>query len=383
MSNSISPQASNVNTVSVPEKRLRCAFIGCGGISLNYLRIYRELPWVQVDFCVDTVLSHASEAAELVSSNQKVPARVSRDYREALTEDVDVVIINTPNHLHREHALAALAANKHILLQKPVASTFEDGLAILRAAEEKKAEGIVAGMYMSYLEQPAIQELIAMAGQGCFGSISQLHGRLMHTGGMRWSEQSAPGWRASLNQTGGGTFIQLAVHYIRLFRYISKEKIIAVNGYTTNLFSPGLEGEDTAAAVLQLESGGCATLNLSWCSTGEELSIHGTEGSAVYSDNTDLILSTQNDWRGRYVQYKGGERMSFPFPPVDMGDAWSPFNQHTLFLDAVRNQEAPPVPLLDGVEDMAVIAAFYQSARIGQWVPVGSVNANLSPEKIT
>ena len=357
-------------------KKLRCALIGCGGVSLHYLRVYRELPWVQVDYCVDVELSKAQEASEIVSAHQATPARVATDYRDCLTDEVDVVIINTPNHLHVEHTLAALAADKHVLLQKPVATTLEEGLTLLRAAEAKRGMGIKAGLYMSYLEHPAIQELIAMSRSGIFGDVTQMHGRLMHTGGMDWSRQRTAGngsWRGSVRQTGGGAFIQLAVHHLRLFRLLSGQTVTAVNGFTSNLHCPGIEGEDTASAVFSFASGGCATLNVSWCSSGEELSVHGTEGSATYLDNTGLTVNAKKAFRGRSLEYFAGTRQQFSFPPVDTGDANSPFNQHSLFLNAVRTGADPPVTLRAGVEDMAVISSFYEAVRTGRTISVPSV----------
>lgn len=365
-------------------RKLRCAIIGCGEISFCYLPVYRDLPWVEVTHCVDIIQSRAEEASQLVSQKQARPAEVISNYMVAVESDADIVIINTPNHLHVEHAIAALNASKHVLLQKPVAPSYEDSLTLLRVANVQRQRGILAGMYMSYLEQPAIQEIISMARTGIFGEITQLHGRLMHAGGLRWSQESITQrntdqtlWRSSIQQTGGGAFIQLAVHYIRLFRSISKERIVAVKGYAGNLHCPGLEGEDTASAIFHFESGACATVDLSWCSPGEELSVHGTEGSAVFLNNSCMTLHAQKDWRGDHIQYKGGGSKTFTFKIVDMGDAESPFNQHRRFMRAVIDGREPDVPLSAGVEDMAVVSAFYESVRTGQTAKVPLEHGNL------
>jgi predicted dehydrogenase len=364
---------------------LRCAIIGCGEVTRQYLRAYRDLDWVQVTYCVDICIDRAQQAARAVSEGQAAPARASADYRMALGPDVDVVLISTPNHLHSEHAIAAMKAGKHVLLQKPVAPTFEQSLEILRAAREHRRRGVCSGVYMSYLEQPAIQEIIAMARQECFGRLTQMHGRVMHRAGLDWSRQKSEEkaghanlWRSSIEQTGGGAFIQLAVHYLRLFRLICGEPIVSVRGYLANLQCLSLEGEDTASALLEFASGACATLNLSWCSTGEDLSLSGTEGTATYLDNRDLTIQMQRDWHGDRILYAGGNRATYHFEAVDLGNALSPLNQHALFLQAVRWGGEIAVPLRDGVEDMAVVSAFYKSVRSGRVEPVPEIPKDLA-----
>ena len=131
---------------------------------------------------------------------------------------------------------------------------------------------------MSYFNQPVVHDLRGMVQAGCFGKITQVHMRLMHPGGLVWSAQASdgsPSWRCSIAQTGGGAFIQLAVHSIRIVSWILDEGVKRVQGFASNRMCLGLEGEDSAVAILELDLGTFATLNMSWCASGEELSIHG------------------------------------------------------------------------------------------------------------
>jgi predicted dehydrogenase len=116
-----------------PEK-LRVAFIGCGGIAEHYLNVYRDLDWVELVACMDAEITRATHAtlllADLQSTKQQPHATTALN--DALADDVDVVVINTPNHLHLEQSLAAFAAGKHVLLQKPVAANLADAEAIVK-----------------------------------------------------------------------------------------------------------------------------------------------------------------------------------------------------------------------------------------------------------
>jgi len=119
---------------------MRIAFVGCGGIADHYLSVYRDTEWVEVVTCVDADHARAERAAAMLGDSPfgKPKPRAAGDFADAVSADVALVVINTPNHLHREQAVAALEAGKHVLLQKPVAATLADAEAIARAASEAR-----------------------------------------------------------------------------------------------------------------------------------------------------------------------------------------------------------------------------------------------------
>lgn len=367
-------------------KTLRTAFIGCGGIANHYLQVYRDLAGVEMMVCVDARLDCAQQA--VVQLGEKSPARAATDFNAALIENVDLVVINTPNHLHREQTLAALAAGKAVLLQKPVAATLDDAEAIAEAAEQAKLRGIVSGLYLSYFDQPLMHDLRAMVQSGWFGEIAHLYARLMHRGGLALSRQIQSGqgnWRASIAQTGGGCFIQLAVHYVHLFRWMMESPVVRVMAMAKNQHCPGVEGEDIACAILEFANGALATLDMAWNTAGEQLSIHGTRGTCEYIGNQTLLLdSSAGAFHGHVVRYEGQSGLTSPSapgaaarqqvstviaPPLD--DIHNPFNQHRMFLEAVREGREPFVSIASGVEDLRVVQAVYESAQTGAAVVIG------------
>lgn len=363
--------------------KLRVAFVGCGGVAAHYLSVYRNLDWAQVVACIDSQRGGAAEsAAKLLSQGKDNTAPlITDDYAAALADNVDVVVINTPNHLHHAQAIAALEAGKHVLLQKPVAPTIKEAAEIASAAQ--RAQGL-SGLYMSYFDQPLLHDLKEMIAAGWFGSVGHFYARLMHRWGMVWSEQARTGqgtWRGAATQTGGGCFVQLAVHFIHLMEWMTHDRIVRATAITKHLHCPGLEGEDVASAILEFESGAMATLDMAWCFHGEQFSIHGTEGSAEYINNRVLILeSSTHSFKGRVVNYTaapstgalsptGAPQTTEVIPPT-MGDHTNPLNQHRAFLEAVRDGVAPFVPIASGVNDLRVVAAVYESARRGYTVAV-------------
>jgi predicted dehydrogenase len=354
---------------------LNVSIVGCGGMAAHYLPVYRDLDWVRVVSCVDTNLESAAKAAQMFGCAS------TADFAAALKPEVDVVLISTPNSDHRPQAVAAMEAGKHVLLQKPVAAKLADAEAI-GAAAARSAKTV--GLYMSYFDQPLIHDLREMVRIGWLGDVAQCYARLMHKGGMSWSQQAlagTPTWRGSLEGTGGGCFIQLAVHYIHIFEWATGAKVVRATGFTRNLHCPGLEGEDLACAVLQLDSGAMITLDTAWCAHGEELSVFGTLGRFEYRNNLRLALaSSAGPFRGRVATYEGGaveafggaqgEERQCEIAPPGFGDVANPLNQHRLFLEAARDGTAAPVSIESGVRDMRIVAAVYESARTGRAVEV-------------
>ncbi len=364
----------------------RIAFVGCGGIADHYLKVYRDLEWVKVVTCVDAALDHALRAAERISNGAHTP-RATTKFEDALGEDVDTVVINTPNHLHREQAVAALEAGKHVLLQKPVAATLADAEVIAKAAAHAAHRGTISGLYLSYFDQPLMHDLRDMVRCGWFGDIAHLYARLMHRGGLVLSQQIRDGqknWRASAAQTGGGCFIQLSVHYIHLFAWMMDASVVRVTGVSKKLHCPGVEGEDLACAILEFDNGALATLNTAWCAAGEQLAVQGTRGTAEYIGNQTLLLdSDAGQFTGRVINFTGGSASSVPGAPgasvtqqvitvhaPRLDDLSNPYNQHRLFLEAVRENRPPPVSIASGVEDLRVVAAVYESMKTGRAVSV-------------
>jgi predicted dehydrogenase len=357
---------------------VRCAFVGCGGVAENYWNIYRDLDWVHVTVLVDIDRASLERAHAYFSATRPRP-RISTNFRDALASDVDLVLVNTPNYLHREQAVAAMAAGKHVLLQKPIAHTLADAYAILDAERRATTK---CGVYMSYLDHPLFYDLAGMYRSGWFGSPVQFYARYMHRGGLVWSSESEPGWRTSIEKIGGGVFIQLGVHYIHLFRFISGLEPVSVMGVKDNVYCPNFDGEDIATAVFNYEQGVKATLDTAWTAHGEEISIHGTLGSATYFGNRWLILEgNAAAFEGEVIQAGPDRPALFEIPAVGMG-VNQPWNQHRRFLESIRDDTPVPVTLESAIDDLAAVAALYEASATDSRVLLADVTARAIADKV-
>ncbi len=255
---------------------LSVVIVGCGGFSRNYLPVYRHLPGLKVAACIDADPAVARAQAELLRAE-----KAGSDFALALDTPADYAVLSTPNHLHVEQAGALLRGGKHVLMQKPMARTLEEGKRLFDCLREQPGRKL--GLYMSMLDFGFWWELReVLRHESPLGRVVQVSMRLGHTGGLRWNQEEMNLWRFSIDKTGGGAFIMLGVHYIHFLRWLLGLRITRVLAQTANLHCPRVEGEDVCQIQGELENGGLFQLSVAWNSQGEHFSIYGTNGSMHY-----------------------------------------------------------------------------------------------------
>jgi predicted dehydrogenase len=333
------------------------ALVGCGGVVRLYRKLYGRLPGVRVAVAIDVDEAEARQAAAESGAD-----RASIDFSDALSNEIDVVVISTPNDLHLEQAVAALNAGKHVLLQKPMARTVAECDEILAAA---RASGKTLGIYMNMLDHPLYRDFQAMAQSGYLGEVALVSARLAHRGGLIW-QGGEKNWRSSKARTGGGAFVQLAAHYHHLIRWILDDTIVRVQAFMKNIACPHLEGDDLGMAHLELASGAYADVQTSWCVQEEHLSILGTRGAIHYRDNRTVeYLGEGGPFNGRTLKLegRGAQEIITPLTPPEWDDVNNPFNQHRRFFSALAEGRKPDVTGEVGREDVRILQACYQSAQ--------------------
>jgi predicted dehydrogenase len=342
---------------------LGIALIGCGGMAKNYRDNYVSIPGTRYRLVVDV----NAEVAEQVAAEFGVE-RWSTDWRDALADDVHIVDISTPNHLHTEPAVALLGAGKHVILQKPMAPTVAECRQIVEAA---KASGTKAGVYMSDLEDPLVWDMREIVRGGYIGQVTGVRARYAHRGGLR-AQPAETNWRGSAEKTGGGAFMQLSIHHTNLISWMLDDTISSVMGYAKNLMCPNIGGDDLTSCVAEFEKTGVlGVFESAWNADGTCLELYGSEGSVKMRGGqgapTEVVLN--RPFRGRIINVENTERTMVP---ANHGHARSenPLNQHIAFVVAVRDGLPIPVPAEIGLFDVAVVKAVYHSAETGRRVAI-------------
>jgi len=342
------------------QSSLQVAMVGCGGVARRYRKTYASLPNVKVTVTVDIDEVEASHAARDVGG-----ARPSTRFEDALAAGIDAVVLTTPNDLHAQQAIAALDAGKHVLLQKPMAPTMAECDAILAA---RQRSGKTLGIYMNLLDHPLFHDFHRMVREGYLGKIALYSARLAHRGGLQWAGADK-NWRASSNRTGGGSFIQLGVHYQHVMRLLLGTTVTRVQAFSRNVACPQLEGDDLTLAQYELASGALGEIQTAWCVQEEHVSVLGTKGSIHYRDNRRVeYVGEGGPFQGEALTLRGDgkpEVVEECLAP-EWDDARNAHNQHRRFFEALLAGRPPDVTGEEGREDVRLVEACYRAAKEGK-----------------
>lgn len=206
---------------------VRYGIIGVGAVTLRaHLPVLNMMDDVQVVALCNPSRSGLDRGAALC---RRTPALLE-DYRELLSRpDVDAVVIATPGHTHREMTLAALAAGKHVMCEKPMATTEEDCFAI-QAAARSAGTILQYGMELRYSDLYAKMAEIILGGQ--IG-----HPRMLFCKEFRWPMlPGSGGWRHD-DARSGGTLLEKNCHHFDLFNWFAASRpvrVVAMGGSDVN-----------------------------------------------------------------------------------------------------------------------------------------------------
>jgi len=338
-------------------RKVKLAIAGRGCEARFYIDHYSEMPQAEVAIVQDII----EEKAQASAARFGVPKWTTK-FEDLLEEPgVDLIDVSTPNHLHAPQTLAALEAGKHVFVQKPMAPRVEECQQMIAAAKQARRK---LGIYMSGLEDPIHHDLKRMVEEKCFGIITGVRSRSAHRGGLFYPPKGQH-WRGSVEKTGGGSFMQLAIHSLNLWQWILGAEIVRVCAFSKNLLCQDkVEGDDVTLAVVEFANGILGTVESSWCTDGNVLEIHGTEGRFLRQGG-ELYVESSHTFQGEVIHYTA------PGKPMRKSHAQlaertrslaEKYCQHRAFVTAILNNEEPPVPGEIGLRDVSLVEAVYRSA---------------------
>jgi len=218
----------------------RIGVIGAGGIvRASHLPAYRSVGWDVVH-----IASRTMETAQAAADEFDIPA-VSDDFGDVIADgDVEVVDISLPPHLHREVAEAALAAGKHVMIQKPMAATLDDAVAIVAAAEQS---GLKLAVNQNGRWDPAIRACHELIERDVFGPLvtASFELRTRQPWQSFWED---PELYPRLMMLG------MSIHHLDQFRYLFGDPV-EITAVTSTYPGQPWAGDSIALYALRYESG--------------------------------------------------------------------------------------------------------------------------------
>lgn len=282
---------------------LNIGIIGCGKIAtLRHIPEYAENPHTRLVAFQDAVPERAAEAAAPYGATVYASAA-------ALLADpaIDAVSICAANAAHASLTIAALEAGKHVLCEKPMATTLAECDAMVEASR-KTGHLLMLGHNQRYAESNRIaRELIE---KGEIGDILSFHSCFGHQGPEQWVGQANP-WFFDKNLAFFGAVADLGIHKVDIIHYLTGNHTVEVTALVSTLHKTFPNGDpitvdDNAICMLRLSSGAIGTVCASWTLYGKEdnsTRLYGTKGILRIDDDPvhALILEKKTGEVFRYT----------------------------------------------------------------------------------
>ena len=282
-----------------------------GMVGYAFMGAAHSQAWRTVNHAFDLPL-RVRMAAVCGRDEEKVRAAATRlgwertytDWRDLVAaDDIDVVDICTPGDSHCEIALAALAAGKHVLCEKPLANTVEEAREMVAAAEAARAGGARSMCGFNYRRVPAVAFLRQLIATGRLGTVR--HVRAVYLQDWIVDPQFPLVWRLQKDKAGSGALGDIGAHIVDLTQYVTGQSITGVSALTETFVrerplpsaSSGLSAEssselgtvtvdDAALFLARLSGGAVATYEATRFATGRKnglrVEVNGSLGSAVF-----------------------------------------------------------------------------------------------------
>jgi UDP-N-acetyl-2-amino-2-deoxyglucuronate dehydrogenase len=338
----------------ITDRKVRFALVGCGRIAGNHFEAIAK----HAERCELTDVCDIDPAA-LAAAVARTGAKGHASITELLASSkADCVVLTTPSGLHPVQAAEAARAGFDVMTEKPMATRWSDGLAMVRACDEVGARLFVVKQNRRNRTLQLLKQAVA---QGRFGRIYMVNVNVFWTRPQSYYDSAA--WRGTW-EFDGGAFMNQASHYVDLLDWIVGP-VESVMAYTGTL-ARDIEVEDTGVAALKWRNGAMGSINVTMLTYPKNL-----EGSIT-------ILGERGSARVGGVAVNEIQHWQFDQPhemDAHIGDASYQTTSvygfgHPLYYDNVintlRGDAEPETDGREGLKSLELLIAMYMSARDGK-----------------
>jgi UDP-N-acetyl-2-amino-2-deoxyglucuronate dehydrogenase len=346
----------HIHRAPVTDRKVRFAIIGCGRIAQNHFEsIDKHASRAELTAVCDT------DPVALKKAVDKTGARGFASLTELLEKaEVDCVVLTTPSGLHPRQAIEVARAGVNVMTEKPMATRWHDGTAMVRACDE-------AGVHLFVVKQnrrnPTLQMLKNAVDQGRFGRIYMVNVNVFWTRPQEYYDSAE--WRGTW-EFDGGAFMNQASHYVDLLDWIVGP-VESVMAYTGTL-ARNIEVEDTGVAALKWRNGAMGSINVTMLTYPKNLegsiTILGEKGSASIGG---VAVNEIRNWQFETPLPMDAEVGTASYQTTSVYG-----HGHPMYYDNViatlRGESQPETDGREGLKSLELLIALYMSARDGKRV---------------
>ncbi|MBD3240286.1 MAG: gfo/Idh/MocA family oxidoreductase [Chitinivibrionales bacterium] len=335
------PQSYAPSSHTVRKPRL--GFVGIGWIGLHRLKAVAAAELVEIAALVDTRPENVFQARQWAPG-----ASLHEQSSALLTEDIDGVVIATPNALHAAQSIEALEAGKAVFCQKPLGRNHKETRAVIDAA---RAADRLLGVDFSYRHLAGMHPLRALLDSGELGDVYAAQAVFHNAYG-----PDKP-WFYDPAQAGGGCVLDLGIHLLDMILW--PLHFPAISSVKSRLFARGApvrrrgtSVEDYATVQMDLDGGIAATLACSWnlslgCDAQIELTFFGSKGGASIRNVNGSFFDFVTE------RFTGTRREVLHAPPDEWGGRalvqWADRLAHAPHFDPTVTQVAAVAHAVDRI----------------------------------
>lgn len=330
---------------------IRFAIVGCGHIAKKHVEAIQNVEEAQLV----AVCDNHPERLKQFSETYGVKGFFALEDMIDKVKDIDVINICTPSGLHRPMAIQAAKANKHVIVEKPLALTVEDAEQIIEAC---KTHQVKLAVVHPNRFRPAIRELKRAMDNSWFGRLSHVNVTV------RWNRNQAyydqAGWRGTKSMDGG-VLMNQAIHNLDLLLWLCGP-VHEVQAYTATRLR-NIETEDVAVAILTLANGALGMVEAATTiyprNLEESISIFGEKGSAIVGGSTANWI---RHWVFEDMSQEEAESMIERINQDPYGISGHEWIIRDM-VEAIQNERNPAVTGEDGRAAVALVNAIYKAAE--------------------
>lgn len=346
--------------------KVRVGVIGCGSIGRRrHLPEYASQENVEIVAVCDIVEERATEMAKLYGAIAYV------DYQDLLkNEDIDAVSVCLPNVLHAPVTIDALQAGKHVLCEKPMATSRQEAEEMIQAAKNNHKKLMIAHNQRFVASHVKAKRLLD---SGEIGNVYSFRTTFGHPGPERWSIDGATSWFFDKKRAFIGAMGDLGVHKSDLIRYLLGE-IVEVGAFVETNAKENTDVDDNAVCILKTENNVIGTLTASWSY------VSGGDNSTIIYGEKGVIRLEDDPVHSLIVEYKNGEVVKYELDKIQTNEKGGQTNSYVIenFVDCIIHDTVPPISGEEGMKSLQVILAALESNETKQIVRVNTETAAVS-----
>lgn len=333
--------------------KIKVAVFGCGAIAeRRHIPEYAANENVELVAFADPIVERAEKMAETYGG------KAYSSYEELLAnETVDAVSVCTPNYLHAPMAIAAANAGKHVLVEKPMAVSTEEGEQMIEAA---KKNGVYLMVGHNQRLMPPHVKAKEILESGKLGKVLNFRTSFGHPGPEGWSVDGAESWFFRKEEAIMGAMGDLGVHKSDFIRYLLNDEVSEVAGFISTLHKEGTKVDDNATCLLRMKSGAIGTLVASWTQYRA-----GDNSTVLWCENGVMKIGTV-EGDEVIVELTNGTVETYKVGAMATNEKQVPSGVIDAFVESIVTQTPPAISGEEGLRSLQVILAAFESEKTGQ-----------------